>query len=88
MADSDINAVKRFSIITCFVNFFLVEDSVDSNSSLACLSISDDQLTLATADVPASPVGLTVVVGAVSYLVAEHEPDGTGISRLLLESAA
>lgn len=45
-------------------------------------------LTLATADVPATPIGATVVVGAISYLVAAHEPDGTGISRLMLESAA
>ena len=52
------------------------------------MATTQPTLTLATADVPASPVGLTVVVGAVSYLVAEHEPDGTGISRLLLESAA
>lgn len=45
-------------------------------------------LTLATADVPASPVGVAVVVGSASYLVAAHEPDGTGISRLVLESTA
>ncbi len=45
-------------------------------------------LTLPTASVPANPVGVTVVVDSVSYLVAVHEPDGTGISRLLLESAA
>ena len=32
--------------------------------------------------------GAAVVVGATSYLVAAHEPDGTGLSRLLLESAA
>lgn len=44
-------------------------------------------LTLATSDVPANPVGLTAVVGGVNYLVATHEPDGTGISRLALELA-
>lgn len=44
-------------------------------------------LTLATANVPANPVGTTAVVGGTSYLVAAHEPDGTGISRLLLEVA-
>lgn len=43
--------------------------------------------TVPTASVPANPVGMTVVVGGVSYLVAAHEPDGTGISRLLLETA-
>ena len=45
-------------------------------------------LTLATADVPTSPLGLSVTVGSVSYQVAAHEPDGTGISILLLERAA
>ena len=44
-------------------------------------------LTLPTAQVPANPVGLAVVVNSVGYLVAGHEPDGTGISRLLLELA-
>lgn len=44
-------------------------------------------LTLATADVPANPVGLSAVVASTSYLVAAHEPDGTGISRLVLEAA-
>lgn len=44
-------------------------------------------LTLATASVPVNPVGLAVVVNAVNYLVAAHEPDGTGVSRLLLETA-
>jgi len=45
-------------------------------------------LTLVSADVPTNPVGSAVLVGAVPYLVAAHEPDGTGLSRLLLESAA
>jgi hypothetical protein len=40
---------------------------------------------IATASVPAEPVGLLLVVGANSYQVAAHEPDGTGTSRLLLE---
>ena len=42
-------------------------------------------LTLATSDVPANPVGLPVVANTVNYLVVAHEPDGTGISRLVLE---
>lgn len=44
-------------------------------------------LTLATAVVPADPVGTAVVVSGVSYTVAAHEPDGTGVSLLLLEAA-
>lgn len=41
--------------------------------------------TLSTASVPASPIGLTMVVNLISYIVAAHEPDGTGISLLMLE---
>ena len=44
--------------------------------------------TLPGASVPANPVGLALVIGATSYVVAAHEPDGTGVSRLLLERAA
>jgi hypothetical protein len=52
------------------------------------MASSQPALTLATASVAANPVGATVQVGATSYLVAAHEPDGTGISRLLLEATA
>lgn len=45
-------------------------------------------ITLPTAQVPGNPLGGTVTIGATSYLVAAHEPDGTGISRLLLEATA
>lgn len=34
------------------------------------------------------PVGRVLTVGADSYVVAAHEPDGTGVSRLLLEVSA
>ena len=44
-------------------------------------------ITLATADVPASPVGMAAVCNGTAYTIAAHEPDGTGISRLLLEAA-
>lgn len=42
-------------------------------------------LSIPTASVPTNPVGMTVVVGSVSYTIAEHQPDGTGISALYLE---
>ena len=51
------------------------------------ISTSAPVLTVATANVPANPVGKTASVNAVSYLIAEHQPDGTGVSRLLLEVA-
>ena len=42
-------------------------------------------LTLATASVPSSPVDKPVTVDAVAYTIAEHMPDGTGMSTLLLD---
>lgn len=51
------------------------------------MASSQPMLTLATASVPASPVGTAVVVGSTNYTVGAHEPDGTGISRLMLEAA-
>lgn len=52
------------------------------------MASTQPSITLPTASVPASPVGVAVVVGGNSYLVAAHEPDGTGVSRLLLEASA
>jgi hypothetical protein len=64
-------------------------DSAYASASVGAFGMagSAPALTLPTASVPADPVGLAAVVNGVSYLVAAHEPDGTGISRLLLESA-
>lgn len=42
---------------------------------------------LATASVPASPVGMAAVCNGTAYTIAAYEPDGTGISRLVLEAA-
>lgn len=52
------------------------------------MASSQPALTLATASVPATPVGATAVANGTTYVVATHEPDGTGISRLILEVAA
>ena len=51
------------------------------------VATTQPRLTCATAQVPADPVGQAVVVAGGSYVVAEHQPDGTGISVLLLEVA-
>jgi hypothetical protein len=51
------------------------------------MASSAPTLIMPTFEVPTSPVGLPVVVKGISYTVAAHEPDGTGISRLLLELA-
>jgi hypothetical protein len=45
-------------------------------------------LTLLTANVPSPAVGAQVTVGAQNFTVYAHEPDGTGLSRLLLERRA
>jgi hypothetical protein len=78
---------------TCTLNGATVAaifDAAYAQGSVGTYGMASSQpvLTLATADVPATPVGAAVVVGAASYMVAEHQPDGTGISRLLLEAAA
>lgn len=40
--------------------------------------------TLATLDVPLSPVGKALVHAGITYSIAHHEPDGTGVSVLFL----
>lgn len=55
---------------------------------VAGVATTSPTLTLPTASVPAQPVGATAVVDGTAYLVAEHQPDGSGVSRLLLEAAA
>lgn len=55
------------------------------------MSGSQPAITLPDASVPSNPVGTAVTItagkGLGSYLVAEHQPDGTGISVLVLEVA-
>lgn len=48
---------------------------------------SAPSLTASTASLPADPVGLALTLRGSNYVVAAAEPDGTGITRLLLESA-
>lgn len=58
------------------------------NVGLVGMAGTQPVFTLPTASVDGDPVGQTLTVGAASYVVAAHEPDGTGVSRLLLEVAA
>ena len=58
------------------------------NVGMLGMATSQPSLTLASADVSTDPVGAAVLVGAAAYVVAAHEPDGTGVSRLLLEVAS
>ncbi len=52
------------------------------------MSCTVPAFTLPTVGVSASVVGSALVIGTVSYFVAEHQPDGTGVSVLLLELSA
>lgn len=58
-------------------------DSVGGNG----FATPQPQFTLPTANVPAQVTGKTLVIGPRSYTVAVHEPDGTGVSALVLEAA-
>jgi hypothetical protein len=51
------------------------------------MASSQPTICLPTSQVPADPIGKTVLVGAVSYQVATHEPDGAGVSHCKLERA-
>ena len=58
------------------------------NVGLVGMAGTQPVFTLPTASVDGDPVGQTLTVGADRYVVAAHEPDGTGVSRLLLEVSA
>lgn len=80
----------RLSNVAATVNSVAVTGIFDNGYSAANvggMGIASTQptLTLPTASVPANPVGVTAVIASVSYTVAEHQPDGTGISALYLE---
>lgn len=55
------------------------------------MASSQPAITLPDTAVPSDPVGSFVVItqghGLGRYLVAEHQPDGSGVSVLLLEAA-
>lgn len=57
------------------------------NVGLSGMATTAPSIVLATPLVPAEVVGVAVVVNAVAYLCVAHEPEGSGMSRLILESA-
>jgi hypothetical protein len=73
------------------VNGQAVRGIFDNGFALGSVGIgmagTQPTLRLRTADVTADPVGQAVSVNAVAYTVAAHEPDGTGVSVLMLERA-
>ena len=58
------------------------------NVGMSGMASTQPTLTLPTSDVPPDAVGAVVVINGSSYTIAAHEPDGTGISRLILEVGA
>lgn len=81
-----------FAATSCTVGGTSVKAIFDNGYSLGNvgpfgMSGTQPTLMLATASVAADPVGLAAVVNGSSYLVAAHEPDGTGVSLLRLEVA-
>lgn len=83
LTDFGVNAIVAGQAVRgIFDNGFALGDV-----GMAGLAGTQPVLTVPTASVPASPVGSTAVVNAINYVVAAHEPDGTGMSRLLLERA-
>lgn len=79
---SDVVAIGGDIVPALFENGFAF-----GNVGLIGMASSQPSITLKTSDVPSNPVGTAVTVNATSYLVAAHEPDGTGMSRLMLEVA-
>lgn len=55
------------------------------NVGMSGMASTQPVFTLNTNALAGEVVGTTIQVNGGSYLVAAHEPDGTGISRLLLE---
>lgn len=59
---------------------------------LAGMATSQPELLVAATDLPAAvrqdPAGEPIEVAGRNYRVAESRPDGTGITRLLLEASA
>jgi hypothetical protein len=68
----------------------VIFDNASQGMQVGILGMAGTQpaITCKTADLAADPVGLAALVGGVAYTITQHEPDGTGISRCLLETAA
>jgi len=86
--DVDLGFAQVVTLAGASVNAIFDNGYTLGDVGLVGMADAKPSLTLATADVPASPYGATVVVASVNYLVAAHEPDGTGLSKLLLELAS
>lgn len=77
-----------FAAASCTIGGVAVS-AVFSNRSADALFAAGTEpfITVRSSDVAATARGAAVVVNGTSYTVAKIEPDGTGLSRVLLEKA-
>ncbi len=54
---------------------------------LGIVSGTQPVFTLATTDVGSAAVGDTITISSVAYTIAEIQPDGTGMTRLMLRES-
>lgn len=78
--------------VPCTVGGVAVRAIFDDASTLGAVGVagmatSQPTVTVPTADLPADAHGAVVLVQGRSYVVAQADHDGTGITRLLLELA-
>jgi len=64
----------------------IFKNSFDEQALVMGIAAIAPVFTLASAAVPAQVIGLSLVIGAVTYQVVEVMPDGTGITRLQLRT--
>ena len=71
------------------VSIGVLFDAPGISGSVGAYGMASSQpiATMPTASVVEDPVGWALTINAMAYVVAAHDPDGTGISRLILEKA-
>lgn len=92
LVESIANFFADFAATSCTVGGVAVQAIFENDLALGRVGLMgmasvQPTLMLPTSSVAADPVGLAAVVNGTSYVVASHEPDGTGVSLLRLERA-
>lgn len=74
------------SVTGMFDNQYRTVDPLNGLALEVGHSTTDPVLWVRTDDVPDPTVGVTVSVDGIDYVIRDIEPDGTGITRLVLEA--
>jgi hypothetical protein len=79
-----------FAVVATYNSATPVTGIFDNAHQLAPLGMAMQgaaapQFLCRASDVDADPVGKSLVVGGVDYSIAEHQPDGTGMTVLILK---